>query len=197
MGHKYFKLISICLILLVFLARTMPIAYASMDMDALQKKFANETGKQWSEVTSEERRDFMYKFRGHKKKEERKKRVEGVTAPFYIRESFKREKQMEWEDADKKKQKLYIQKYERLKRSRDRVEQNKQKDEKRRLMEIKREKIQKEKELKAKKLKKDQKKRAKQKKSKDVKKATKKRLKDAKAKKTKLQSRLKKMSGSR
>jgi len=146
MSHKYFKLISIWLMLLIFLVRTMPIAYASMDMDALQEKFAKETGKQWSQVTSKERRDFMYKFRGHKEKEEREKRVEGVTVPYYIRESFKREKQMEWEDATEKEQKLFIRKHERLKREQEKKEKKELRDEKRRLREIKREKIQKEQE---------------------------------------------------
>jgi len=69
MNQKHFKFVSVYMTLLIFLAGTAPITYASMDMDVLQEKFAKETGKQWSQVTSKERRDFMYNFRGHKKKE--------------------------------------------------------------------------------------------------------------------------------
>ena len=139
MNLKYFKFISIYPIVLMFLAGTMPIAFASMDMDTLREKFTNETGKQWFQVTSEERRDFMYKIRGHKKKEEREKRVEGVTVPYYIRESFRREKKMKWEDATEKEQKLFIKKSEQLKKDQGKFEKKKLKDEEQRLRVIKRE----------------------------------------------------------
>ena len=145
MNLKYFKFISIYPLVLMFLVGTMSIAFASMDMDTLREKFTNETGKQWFQVTSEERRDFMYKIRGHKKKEEREKRVEGVTVHYYIREGFRREKKMEWEDATEEEQKLFIKKYERLKKDQEKLEKKQLKDEERRLRVIERENIQKKK----------------------------------------------------
>jgi len=99
MARKCSKFISIYSLLFIFLAGTINVTSASMDMDDLKIKFKEETGNEWSKVTSDERRDFMYIIRGHEKKEEREERVEGENIPFYIQEGFRKEYKREWEDA--------------------------------------------------------------------------------------------------
>jgi len=51
---KCSKLIGVFLMLLAFLAGTIQVTYASVDMEELQEKFNKETGKEWSKVTSKE-----------------------------------------------------------------------------------------------------------------------------------------------
>jgi len=70
-----------------------------MTMDAIKDLFEKETKKKWEQVTSEERKDFLYKIRGKERVEEREERVEGVKIPFHIREGFERSKGKKWEDA--------------------------------------------------------------------------------------------------
>jgi len=140
MIHKYLKLIGTYLTLFVFLAGTANITYASMGMEELQEKFAIETGKEWSTATSEERKEFMYTIHGRKEKEDRQKRVEGVSTPYHIRESFRRAKEMKWEDATEKAQKAYVKNYEKLKKRLDKKEGRRIKEKDRRLKKIKKKK---------------------------------------------------------
>jgi len=179
MIKKYFKFIGISLMLLIFLAGMINFTFASMNMDELQEKFKQETGKQWSEVTSEERSDFMYEIRGGDKKEERKKRIEGVTTPFYIRERFRKEKKMQWEDATEEEQESFVQEFKKLRKKLDQEQAKTLKDKEFYLKKKEREKKQAKKELIKKKKERQRKADAKRKALKKKRKDEKKRLKDS------------------
>jgi len=157
MVRKYLKIISISPLLLIFLAGTINFTFASMNMDELKEKFKEDTGKEWSKVTSEERRDFMYEIRGDEKREEREKRVEGVRIPFHIREGFRKQYQRLWEDATEEEQEEFIEEYKDLKIKWEKEERDRILKEKARLREIENEKRKKEIEDKRKKMKRDQK----------------------------------------
>jgi len=129
MIYKYLKFIGTFLALVIFLAGTINITFASMNMDVLKEKFKQETGKKWSEVTSDERRDFMYKVRGREKKAEREKRVEGVKTPFYIREGFRKEYERKWEDATEEEQEEFIDEYKTVKKKWEREEKERLREE--------------------------------------------------------------------
>jgi len=197
MVHKYLKLISISPALLIFLAGTINVTSASMNMDDLKIKFKEETGKKWSEVTSDERRDFMYKVRGHEKKAEREKRVEGVRTPFYIREGFRKEYKRLWEDATEEEQEEFIEDYKRLKKEWEKEEKERLEEEEDRLKKIEQEKRKKEMEAKRKKQKKEKKKREELAELERKRQEEKKRLEDSKRERNKLLKKLKDMRKSR
>jgi len=106
--RKFVKNLSVFLILLVFLLEATGLSYASVTMEEVMKLFNQKTGRQWEDVTPEVRRNFLYKTIGIKKREERKKRIQGVNIPFHIREGYKRKTGKKWEDATEGQQQAFI-----------------------------------------------------------------------------------------
>jgi len=111
--QRYLKFIGIYLTLFVFLSESIGLSYAVMTMDEIRDSFKKKTEKKWEEVTSEERKDFLYKIRGKERIEEREERVEGVKIPFHIREGFKRSRGKKWEEATEEEQRTFIEQYKR------------------------------------------------------------------------------------
>jgi len=136
--YKSSKFIGVPLVLFIFLVGTIQVTYASVSMKELQARFYKETRKKWSKATSEERSDFMYKIRGHEKKEEREDRVKGVVTPFYIREGYRKAFQANWEDATEEEQEDFIEGYKDLKKKWDREEKEKIREKEIRLRKIER-----------------------------------------------------------
>lgn len=190
---KWSKFIGVFLMLFAFLAGTIQVTYASVNMEELREKFSEETGKDWSKVTSKERRDFMYKIRGRKIKAERKARVKGVETPYYIREGYRKEYQMEWEDATELEQELFIKKYKVLKIRWDREEAKIIRDEDHRLKAIEREREQTKRDLKLKKERREREAKAKQRELERKRKEEKRRLEAAQKKRNALAVRLRQL----
>jgi len=84
MLHKVQKMISIFIVLFAFLLQSAVLPAATVSMDELKRMFKEKTGEAWNDSTSKKRQDFMNDLHGSKKKKARKKRVEGVTTPYYI-----------------------------------------------------------------------------------------------------------------
>jgi len=190
---KNSKFIGVSLMLFIFLAGTIHMTHAAVDMKELQAKFEKETGRPWSKASSEQRSDFMYNIRGREKKEEREERVKGVVTPFYIREGYRKEYQTEWEDATEEEQELFIEEYKATQKERDKEEKLKFKKERLRLKKIEKEKRLVEKELKLKKKARKNKAKAKQKEVDRKRKEEKRKLREAKRGRSDLLLKLKDM----
>lgn len=94
----------------------------AIDMDEVKDRFFRQTGNQWSDVSSEERREFLYEALGRKRIEQRQKRVEGETVPFHIKEGFQRAHNKHWNAGTEAEQQLFIKNYKRYERNWNREE---------------------------------------------------------------------------
>jgi len=101
------KLVIISIVSLAFLSQTLLLFATTVPMEELRQMYVEEIGETWDKATSDERKKFLYKIIGHKKKKARQDRVEGVTTPFYVREGFLRDNNKKWEDASEEEQEEY------------------------------------------------------------------------------------------
>ena len=126
------KHILISVLIMLFLGWFTVPSYAALSMDEIRYLFEKETGAQWDEATSVEKKDFLNDIKGRdefQKEVEYKGKREGQEAvsdtiedsilsdqeeekaPYNVRESFEKARGMAWEAATEEQQKRYWNNY--------------------------------------------------------------------------------------